>query len=76
MANPEAELLVREYMRLVDAADYGSAAGMFAEEAVNHGMTVDRAMIRDGEITEHRANRDDLGLARQLGLLDGTPLAT
>src|SRR4051794_1258012 len=45
MANPESEALVREYMRLVDAGEHTAAAGMFAEESVNHRMSVDRAMI-------------------------------
>jgi predicted ester cyclase len=31
--------------------------------------------IRDGQIVERWANRDDLGLTRQPGLLDDTPLA-
>jgi SnoaL-like polyketide cyclase len=29
--------------------------------------------IEDGQITEHWANRDDLGMARQLGWIPPTP---
>ncbi len=29
--------------------------------------------LRDGKIVEHYANRDDLGMMRQLGLLPATP---
>lgn len=32
--------------------------------------------IRDGVVIEHWANRDDLGLARQLGLIEGLPTRT
>jgi predicted ester cyclase len=147
VANAASEALVREYMRLVDAGEFAAAAGLFADDAINHGMTVDRGTIelvlrslgqalpdqtteivemasdgevvtcrtsvtgthlgtpdlpfveggvfavgpptgravtttrmhwlriRDGKIVEHWANRDDLGLARQLGILDGSPMA-
>jgi len=32
--------------------------------------------LRDGKIVEHYANRDDLGMMRQLGLLPPVPLAS
>ena len=147
MAHPTAEEVVREQLRRFDEGDVAGSAALFADESLNHGMTVSPALVeavlrslrqalpdhrstilelttdgevvvcrvsatgthlgtpdlpfveggvfaagpptgrpvattrmqwyrvRDGRIVEHWANRDDLGVARQLGLLDGTPLA-
>ncbi len=146
MPVPDAEAVVREFIRRVEDGNVVEAASLFADGALNHGMQVTREQmelvltslrqampdsrttlldivsdgnvvacrtrvdgthlgtpdlpfveggvfaagpptglpvttthmhwfkIHEGMIAEHWANRDDLGVARQLGLLEGIGL--
>jgi len=75
--------------RLVTVVDGLEAAGVTVEiivvaysrepdvealEAAVEGATFVRPAMQDGTILEHWANRDDLGMAMQLGWLPPTPV--